>query len=157
MHCIDCGTELPSAARYCSVCGTPTAAPVAGSVTTHNVTGTGIAIGHSASAVVQHGVLAQELEPLFATVLTYIERRSADHEVDKIELARTVTQVEQEAARGEEADLGRLAHLLKTLKAIAPDVLDVTATVLLNPVAGVATTVRKIAAAIRGDKAQEQQ
>ena len=75
--------------------------------------------------------------------------------LNKVELARTVTQVEQEAARGEEADLGRLAHLLKTLKAVAPDVLEVTAVALLNPVAGVATAVRKIAAAIRGDGAQE--
>jgi hypothetical protein len=155
MHCIHCGTELPSEARYCPVCGAPTAAPAPGSVTTRDVSGTGIAIGHGASAVVQHGVLAQELEPLFATVLTHIERRPADHEVDKVELARTVTQVEQEAAKGEEADLGRLAHLLKTLKAVAPDVLEVTAVALLNPVAGVAIAVRKIAAAIRGNGAQE--
>jgi hypothetical protein len=155
MHCIHCGTELPSATRYCPVCGTPTAAPAPGSVTTRDVAGTGIAIGHSASAVVQHGVLAQELEPLFATVLTHIERRSADDEVDKVELARTVTQVEREAAKGEEADLGRLAHLLKVLKAVAPDVLEVTAMALLNPVAGIATAVRKVAAAIRSDEAQE--
>jgi hypothetical protein len=155
MHCIQCGTELPSAARYCPVCGTPTAAAQPGSVTTRDVTGTGIAIGTSASAVVQHGVLAQELEPLFATVLTHIERRPADREVDKEELARTVTQVEQEAAKGEQADLGKLAHLLKTLKAVAPDVLEVTAMALLNPVAGVATAVRKIAVAIRGGEARE--
>jgi len=155
MRCIQCGTQLPLAARYCHVCGTPATAPGSGSVTTGDVSGTGIAIGHGASAVVQHGVLGQELEPLFASVLTHIERRPADHEVDKAELARTVTQVEQEAARGEEADLGRLAHLLKTLKAIAPDVLEVTAAALLNPVAGVATAVRKIAAAIRGGEARE--
>jgi zinc-ribbon domain len=139
MRCVHCGSELPLAARYCHACGTPAAVAAPGSVTTRDVAGTGIAIGHGASAVVQNGVLGQELEPLFATVLAHIECRPADHEVDKAELARTVTQVEQEAARGEEADLGRLAHLLKVLKAVAPDVLEVTAAALLNPVAGVAT------------------
>jgi hypothetical protein len=150
MRCLNCGTEMPLAAGYCPACGAAAAAPRAGGVTTGNVSGTGIAIGHGASAVVQQGVLAQELEPLFATVLAHIESRPADHEVDKAELARTVSQVEQEAAKGEEADLGRLAHLLKVLKAVAPDVLEVTAAALLNPVAGVAIAVCKIAAAIRG-------
>jgi tellurite resistance protein len=119
-------------------------------VRTRDVSGTGIAIGTGASAVVQQGVRVPELESLFATVLARVEQRPADDEVDNEELARTVTLVREEAARGEEADVGKLRHWLRTLRAVAPDVLEITAAALLNPVAGVAAAVRALAAGMSG-------
>jgi hypothetical protein len=155
MHCTQCGAARAHEARYCSNCGA-TVATTAGGVTTRDVSGAGIAIGAGASAsVVQQGLRGEELRGLFEAVLAHIDHRSIDHEVDKDELACTVTRIQQEAAKGEQADLGKLAHWLKTLKAVAPDVLEVTAEVLLNPAVGVVLAVRKLASAIRGGERPE--
>ena len=53
--------------------------------------------------------------------------------------------IEQEAARGEEANPNKIARWFKTLGTMAPDILEVAAACLANPVTGVATVVRKIA------------
>jgi hypothetical protein len=78
-------------------------------------------------------------------VYKQIEARPEDPDVDKEELTETVQKVEQEAAKGEEANPTKMERWLKFLGDMAPDILEVTAACLTNPLAGVGTVIRKIA------------
>ena len=149
-YCDRCGADVVTGARFCSGCGARLERP-AGSVTTGDVSGTGIAIGHGSSASVTQGVSGDELIRLLDGVRATIESRAADPAVDKAELQEAVDAIEEEAARGEDADVPRLRRWLTRLGELAPDVLAVTATALLDPVAGVAEAVRRLAASMRDD------
>jgi len=92
-----------------------------------------------------HGLAGEELARLFTAVYRQIETRPEDPDVDKEELTETVQKVEKEAAKGEAANPSKVERWLKTLALMAPDILEVTAACLLNPVAGVATVIRKVA------------
>jgi hypothetical protein len=119
-------------------------------ITVGDVSGTGIAIGRGAQAAVTQGLGGQDIATLFAAVYQQIETRPEDPDVDKAELTETVQKVEAEAAKGEEASPKRIERWLKYLGSMAPDVLDVTVACLTNPVAGVATVIRKIAEKAKG-------
>jgi zinc-ribbon domain len=148
MQCAQCGSELPQGARFCSNCGRPGVA-TDGGITVGNVRGTGIAIGHQATATVEQGVSGAGLERLFAAIYQGIERRPDDLDVDREELRHTVRQVELEAAKGEQANPKKIERWLRALASVAPDVLDVTLAALVNPVAGAALGVRKLAERMR--------
>jgi hypothetical protein len=153
VQCTYCRSELLEGDRFCSKCGTPVGAQ-AGSVTTGNVAGTGIAIGHGASASVSQGLGAEELAKLFDAVYRRIEQRPDDPEVDKEELAQTVGQVQREVAKGENANESKLRRWLKMLAELAPDVFDVTLAAIANPVAGVALAVRRVAERVGAEAPQ---
>lgn len=91
------------------------------------------------------GVGGEELARLFKDIYRQIEERAPDPDVDKEELAETVQKIESEAAKGEEANPSKVERWLKFLGGMAPDILEVAAAALANPVAGVATAIRKIA------------
>ena len=150
MQCTYCRSELAEGDRFCSKCGTPVATQP-GSITTGNVAGTGIAIGHGASASVSQGLGGEELAKLFDAVYRRIEQRPDDPEVDKEELAQTVGQVQQEVAKGEDANEHKLRRWLKTLAELAPDVFEVTLAAIANPVAGAALAVRRVAERLRSE------
>jgi hypothetical protein len=98
-----------------------------------------------------HGATGDELARLFAGVYRQIEARPEDPDVDKAELAETVQKIEQEAAKGDEANPTKTERWLRFLGQMAPDILDVTVACLTSPIAGVATVIRKIA-----EKAKEE-
>ena len=148
-YCQRCGTETAAAASFCSSCGARLERPP-GAVTTGDVAGTGIAIGHGASASVTQGVSGEQLVRLFDGVRAAIAARESDPAVEE-ELQDAVDAIEEEAARGEQADVSRVRRWLNRLGELAPDVLAVAATALLDPVAGVAEGVRQLAAAVRDD------
>lgn len=89
------------------------------------------------------------LSQLFNPIYTQIEMRAADPNVDKDEITETVKKIETEAARGNVANAGKVERWLTTLRDIAPDILEVTAGVLVNPVAGIAEGIRIIAGRLR--------
>jgi len=120
-------------------------------ITTGDISGTGIAIGRGAQSTVTQGLGGDELARLFATIYRQIETRPEDPDVDKEELHETVKKVQQETAKGEQANAKKVRRWLKTLGMMAPDILEVTVACLTNPVAGVADVIRKVAA-----KAKEQ-
>lgn len=104
-----------------------------------------VAAGRSITQTQQQGASAQDLAALFKTVYQTIDRRAEDANVDKDDLKDTVKKIEKESAKGESANPVKVENWLNYLKSIAPDILEVTAAALLNPLAGIATAIRKIA------------
>jgi hypothetical protein len=93
----------------------------------------------------------EDLARLFAQIYQQIDARPEDPDVDKEELTETVQKVEQEAAKGEEANPTKVERWLKFLGNVAPDILEVTVACLTNPLAGVGTVIRKIAEKARAE------
>lgn len=115
------------------------------------ITGDGNVVGDGSSA--QVGVSGEELAKLFAGVQQKIEARPEDPDVDKQEIVETVEKIEQEAAKGEDANPKKVERWLKTLASMADDIFEVTAACLLNPIAGVATVIRKVVEKAKEEKA----
>jgi hypothetical protein len=105
----------------------------------------GIAIGRGAQATGTIGVTGGELAKLFGGIYEDIKARPEDPDVDKEELVETVQKIEKEADKGEEANAKMVERWFRFLADMAPDILEVTAATLANPIAGVATAIRKIA------------
>lgn len=117
-----------------------------------NVEGDAAIARDQASATVSRpqGLGGQDLAALFDRIYERIESRPPDPDVDKEEMAETVRKIQQEAAKGEEANPRKVERWLRTLGMMAGDIVDVTAACLLSPAAGVAAVIRKVA-----QKAQE--
>jgi hypothetical protein len=114
-------------------------------ITVGDISGsTGIAIGRGAQASVTQGLGGDEIAKLFDAVYQQIEARPEDPDVDKKELTETVQKIQGEVAKGEEANPNRVERWLKTLAIMADDIFEVTVACLSNPVAGVATVIRKV-------------
>ena len=109
-------------------------------ITTTTTTTTGI----DAAALV-------ELLKAFKDINRQIDTRKEDPTVDKEELKETVKKVEEEVKKGEEANPTKVERWLKFLGDMAPDILQVTAATLANPVMGLSLAIQKIA-----EKAQSQ-
>jgi hypothetical protein len=65
--------------------------------------------------------------------------------VDKHELKESVSRIQTEAGKGEEANPGKIQRWLKTLADVAPEILEVTVLSLINPAADVASAIRSVA------------
>jgi hypothetical protein len=114
-------------------------------ITVGDITGSsGIAIGRGAQATVTTGASAAELAKVFADIYKKIEARPADPNVDKEEVKQDVRRIEQEVAKGEEANASKVERWLKGLADMAPDIFEVTAAALTSPVAAVSTVIRKV-------------
>jgi hypothetical protein len=115
------------------------------------ITGDGNVVGdHSQATVVrQEGLGSGELAALFEGVYRAIEVRPPDADLEKEEAVEVVEKIEAEAAKGEAANPRKVERWLRTLAMMGDDIVDVTTACLLNPVAGVATVIKKIAAKAR--------
>jgi len=98
------------------------------------------------------GASAQDLAALFNAIYKQIDARLNDPNVERGEIRDTVKNIETEAGKGENANPNKIERWMKSLKELAPDILEVTAAALLNPLAGVSAAIKKIAAKARGDK-----
>jgi len=98
------------------------------------------------------GASAQDLAALFSAIYKQIDALPNNPNVERGEIRDTVKYIENETAKGENANPNKVERWLTTLKTMAPDILDVTAAALLNPLAGVSAAIKKIAAKARGDK-----
>ncbi len=63
---------------------------------------------------------------------------------EKKDVRAQVAKIEQEAAKGPHADAGRLEKLINTLAVMGPDIFEVAIATLINPLAGIGLTLKKI-------------
>lgn len=91
------------------------------------------------------GASAQDLAALFRAIYKQVDARPNDPNVERGEIRDTVKNIETEAGKGENANPNKIERWMKSLKELAPDILEVTAAALLNPLAGVSTALKKIA------------
>jgi hypothetical protein len=114
------------------------------------VTGsTGVAVGEGAQATVTQGLSAEDISKLFAPIHQKIVDLPDDPDLDKKELTETVQKIEQEVVKGEEASPKKVERWLKTVALMSEDIFDVATATLINPVAGIATVIKKVAAKAR--------
>jgi hypothetical protein len=78
-----------------------------------------------------------------------IEAQSGFSQDEKQDLQDQVDKIQNEAAKGEQADPSRLEKLVNTLAVMAPDIFEVAVATLVNPLAGIGLVMKKI-----GDKAR---
>ncbi|MEJ2707358.1 MAG: hypothetical protein P8074_07060 [Anaerolineales bacterium] len=78
-----------------------------------------------------------------------IEAQSGFSQDEKQDLQDQVDKIQNEAAKGEQADPSRLEKLVNTLAVMAPDIFEVAVATLANPLAGIGLVMKKI-----GDKAR---
>jgi hypothetical protein len=111
-----------------------------GDINVGNVSGTGIAIGHGAQASGTSGLSAAE----WAQVYHRIEARPFADPLDKEDVVAHVKNIEQEAAKGDQAEAPRLERWLKKVGQLAPDILDVTLAALSGPQAAASAVIRNV-------------
>ncbi len=94
-----------------------------------------------------------ELLKAFKDINRQIDVRKEDPSVDKDELKDTVKKVEEEVKKGEDANPTKVERWLNFIGGIAPDILQVTAATLVNPIMGLSVAVKKIADKAMGQAA----
>jgi hypothetical protein len=117
----------------------------------------GTAVGRGAQANVTQGVSDTTLAQLFSSVYQQIAARPEHPDVDKVELTETVQKIQNEVAKGEQANPNRVGRWLKSLADAAPDILDVAVACLTSPAAGVAAAIRKVTEKVSADTTQAKQ
>jgi hypothetical protein len=110
-----------------------------------NVSGSNIVMGNHNTVTQSVNTQANEIANYFEVIYRQIETRQEDPQVDKEEIVETVQRIEQETAKGEEANPAKVDRWLSTLSDMAPDIGEVVLSTLTNPAAGIATVIRKIA------------
>ena len=93
---------------------------------------------------VTYGSDASELAEKFLDIYRLIDSRPEDPNVDRDEIARTVKDVESETSK-QEPNTVKIDRWLKRLGDLAPDLLPVVVSTLLDPSLGVATAVCTVA------------
>lgn len=99
-----------------------------------------------------HGVQAAELARLleaFTRIQQAIDMRPADRRVEKDELRETVSRIEKEVQKGEEADVEKLRRWLLFLAEAADDIFQITIAALASPLMGAAKSVQVLARRLR--------
>jgi hypothetical protein len=101
------------------------------------------------------GEVAKELvvlNQLLKKVGKQIDRLDKDDD-EKDELKDRVDKIKDEAKKGDEANAGKVERWLRNIAEISDDILDVVTAALLNPAAGVAEVIKKVAQKARETKA----
>ncbi len=94
-----------------------------------------------------------ELLKAFKDINRQVDARKEDPSVDKDELKDTIKKVEEEVKKGEDANPTKVERWLKFIGDMAPDILQVTAATLANPVMGLSVAIKKIADKAMGQAA----
>jgi hypothetical protein len=96
------------------------------------------------------GILAAELASLFAVVYRQIDAHKSDADADAEVLSEATGKVQQEVAKGEQADPSSVKRWVATIKKLAADVAEDLVNVLINPGAAVGKVVRVALAGFGG-------
>jgi hypothetical protein len=102
---------------------------------------------------VQQGGAGVDLAQLFAPIYQQIAAKQSPAAIKTV-LADHVHKIEDAAQQGEQADATQIEGWLAVIASMAPDILEVVASTLTSPVAGVAMTVKKIAAKAKQEREQ---
>jgi hypothetical protein len=92
------------------------------------------------------GLSAKEVAQLFDSIYQKIDAKPDLKPSDKEDLKADVQDVQAEVAKGEEADESFLERRLRSIKRMAPDILETIAATLADPKAGLALVIRKVMA-----------
>jgi hypothetical protein len=93
----------------------------------------------------QVGNLEATREALFTELFKKIDQRADTPPEDKEDLKVNVEEIKAEAEKGEKADETFLSRRLRNIERIAPDIAEVVLATLVNPAAGFALVVKKVA------------
>lgn len=114
------------------------------------VASTNVAIGQNIDISITQGVDSEALRSLFAAVQERLDQLEDIDEESLEDAKAVVAEIEEEAAKGDEADEGILARKFRMIARIGPDIFDVVTATLASPMAGITMVVKKVA-----DKARE--
>ncbi len=103
------------------------------------------AAGTNIQQTITYSTSVGDLATLFQSVYQKVDARPDDPKVTKKEIKDVVQDIENEVSKGEDANANRVKRWLEDLQDIAPDILQVTAAALLNPIAGVAKAIELVA------------
>ncbi len=113
-----------------------------------NVSGGGKFVGRDDNST---GLSAKEVAQLFDSIYQKIDAKPDLKPSDKEDLKADVQDVQAEVAKGEEADESFLERRLRSIKRMAPDILETIATTLADPKAGLALVIRKVMTKAQAD------
>jgi CHAT domain-containing protein len=112
-----------------------------------NITIGGDVVGRDKITTTNTGLSGAEIADLFKSIYQQVEAKSNLSSRDKEDLKADVKDVEAETAkvaRGQKPDESFLERRLRSIKRMAPDILDVIAGTFASPTLGAATVIRKI-------------
>ena len=99
-----------------------------------DVSGNGIAIGRGAQASVAQGISPRDLESLFAPLLAAVAQRAPS---DKQAAAvQQVQELKAEAAKGKQADDGKIAKIVDGLVDLVPEAVKAVLSAFASPILG---------------------
>jgi hypothetical protein len=126
-------------------------------ITVGNITGsTGVAIGKASKATVTQSVDPEVMKQIFAQILDRLDTLQGHDKDDIADAQETVREIQEKVlAEGEKVEEAWLAKRFRNIARMGPDILDVVTAALVNPAAGVAMTVKKIAEKAREDSGLE--
>jgi zinc-ribbon domain len=159
VNCPQCNTPIPAGAKFCPQCGTAAPPPATGGINTGgggyvggslNVGGSYAGRDLTVQGNYEQGIPAAELASLFAVVYRQIDAHKSDADADAEVLAEATGKVQQEVAKGEQADTGNVKRWIATIKKLAPDVAEILVNALINPGAAVGSVVRHALAGFGG-------
>jgi len=114
--------------------------------------GSAVALGQGSRAAATHqGVDPEALARAFRELHAAVEARPHTAPEDKADLRAELQELEQEVARGDQADEGFIARRLRNLRRMAPDILEILLATAANPLSGLGAVARKVAEKMRAD------
>ena len=165
MQCAKCKSELAANAKFCPECGA--AVPVETNIDVKEEVGgqrqygdnitvgdisnsTGVGIGKHVKIALKQGVSAEEIVRAFAAIS---EKVHAMPDGPEKRMAETAVQgLEEEAAKGEQADEDKVRKWMNFLAETASDAFDVALAAFTNPIAGLGLVFKKVAERAKGEK-----
>ena len=102
------------------------------------------------------GLSGPEVAELFKPIYAAIEARPDTPPEDRADVKAEVQEIQAEVVKGDEADEGFLARRLRSLKRMAPDILEVTLATLANPAAGLGAVASKVAQRVKAEASDPQ-
>lgn len=95
------------------------------------------------------GLSAVEIAELFAPIYQRLDSRPETSPEDRADLLSDLHDLEAEVKKGDRADESVLSRRLRNIQRMAPDILEVAAATLANPLAGFSAVARKVAERMR--------
>ncbi len=110
-----------------------------------NITGNGNVVGDGNVSIFSSSENnSSEINHVFANFYEVVQGIDDDTVKDDVNIA--VKKIEEEVKKGDDVDASKVERWLVFLATTAPDVWDVVVDTLTNPIKGISTVVRKIAA-----------
>jgi hypothetical protein len=100
---------------------------------------------HSSATVIKRTADPEAIARAFKQFYDAVEARPDIPPADKEDLKTDLQEMEEEVAKGEEAQEGFLMRRLRNIKRMAPDIWEVILATFANPAAGLGLVAKKVA------------